>query len=355
MVSEQQPVVGAPVMPSPRVQAMHNSQGPTVDPALMAMVEQRHAPVQQVPAQERPMPPIQRAVEEYAQPVPEWHEAPRPHAAPVPEPRIEMPMPGYVSPIADSGGESFALPSRFAYYPFKDLYVSPFKMGHKAKLQSAAKQGSMQPVVEAVSTVIYSSDPQYKNLAFDLTLPDFWAVMHWLRLNSYTKMIFNHRDSCRNPEHLKKVKEGKLDEDSLLLRATINKTTLKTHELEYIPDPEVYKLQDQDPFYIAPPTMRDALDFLEHPLMRKPETRTEFAYLAQKASHLHGKESYVSIDERISWFERAPFAVGDMLDQFQAATKGYGVEEFIHMNCKVCGASRKSNIVLDASAFLSND
>lgn len=347
----------SPMQPaSPRVQSQQAAQygGVEVDPALMAIVEGR-APQAQAPVgpTARPAP---RKVEEYPQPEAEWHEPPRPRpmAAPT-QGMAENVMPGYQAPISDAEGESIALPSRFAYYPFKDLYVRPFKGGHLAKIARAAQTGSMQPLVEAVDTVVYCSDPEQKNLAFRLTMPDFWFVLHWLRHNSYTKPTYTHSDTCRNPEHLEKVAKGELHKDSLRMKATISSTTLKVHELEFIPNPAEFNLGMDASYELAPPTMRDALEFLEHPLMRRPETRVEFAYLAQKASHVHGVYEYKSLDERVEYVENASAGLALMLDQFATATKGYGVEEFIHMNCKVCGASRKSNIVLDASAFLSAD
>lgn len=351
MVPQSVEPIGAP---SPRVQAMQRAQGmapgPQIDPALMAAVEGRAV---QAPAPVRP--PMPRAPEVYAQPEAEWHETPRPHAQTFPVGSVENVMPGYQAPISDAEGESLALPSRFAYYQFKDLYVRPFKGGHLAKLARAASSGSLQPFVEAVDTVVYCSDPTIKNVAFKLTMPDFWFVLHWLRHNSYTKGTYTHSDTCRNEGHRERVAAKELDKATLRMQMTISKTTLTTHELEFIPNPEEFSLPELSGYYVAPPTMRDALEFLEHPLMRNQETRVEFAYLAQKASHLHGLYEYVPLDKRVEYVENAEASTSLMLDEFATAVKGYGVEESVTMNCKVCGASRKSNIVLDASTFLAND
>jgi hypothetical protein len=333
-------------------------QGVQIDPTLLAAVEgraiqqaQERAVAPQTPARPTPL----RAPEVYDQPEAEWHETPRPRVQSFPVGSVENVMPGYQAPISDAVGESVALPSRFAYYQFKDLYVQPFKGGHLAKLARAASSGSLQPLVEAVDTVVYCSDPTIKNVAFKLSMPDFWFVLHWLRHNSYTKSTYTHSDTCRNEDHRNKVASGELDKATLRMQTTISKTTLTTHELEFIPNPEEFSLPELSGYYVAPPTMRDALEFLEHPLMRDQKTRVEFAYLAQKASHIHGIYEYVPLDKRVEYVENADASTSLMLDDFAKAVKGYGVEESVIMNCKVCGASRKSNIVLDASHFLSAD
>src|SRR6185503_13223273 len=69
---------------------------------------------------------------------------------------------------------SFALPSNFWYYDFKDVYIKPFRGRNFSKLSRARDEESLLHVVEAVSSVIHNA--QYpQGLAFELTMPDFYG------------------------------------------------------------------------------------------------------------------------------------------------------------------------------------
>ena len=57
-------------------------------------------------------------------------------------PSVVNPDQGFTAPVADPEGASLGLPSKFAYYAFKDLYVKPFKARHLAKLSRAHAEGS---------------------------------------------------------------------------------------------------------------------------------------------------------------------------------------------------------------------
>jgi hypothetical protein len=360
------PMPPAPATPSPRIQRQNSGRTPDptqVDPALLDVLSGQSN--QQGGARSTGAPGINHnPLAQPQQQDPEWYQTPRPRpmAAPVDEPVVANPMPGYVVPLSDAAGSSLALPSHFGYYDFKDLYVRPFKNGHLAKLSRAKVEGTLQPMVETVSTVIYSSDPQYKNLAFDLTMPDFFFVMYWLRLNSYTKASFLHKDVCNNPEHREKVVNKELAPDTLELKRVIDKTQLVTHELEVIPDPKEFNLGEDSIYELNPPRMRDVLEFMDHPYMSKPELRVEFSYLAQQAAHIRLKaeykehpDHYASLEQRIDYIENLALDKVELVKRFEKLMKGYGVEESVTMNCRVCGASRASKIVLGASSFLSFD
>lgn len=340
-----------------------------VDPQLMGMVQSSgnsgvyHNPMNSTHRKAMQNQMVQQAQQELAgqaygaeaqgQPAPEWYATPQPQAANVDAPMIRNPMPGFVVPLADSGGSSLALPSHFAYYGFKDLYVVPFKNAHLAKLQRAHAEQSLQPVVEVVSTVVYTSTPGYKNLAFELTMPDFFFVLFWLRMHSFTKTQFIHKTKCTNPEHLQAVKEGKYLADTLDIKRVIDKTTLATHELDYIPDPEEFNFGPESDIQFSPPRMRDVLEFLDHPMMRDPNTRTEFSYLAQQASHIQGIDAHLTLDQRIDIVENLEPDYAALIKKFEKVMKSYGVEESVQVQCKGCGASRKSPISLGAHSFLS--
>lgn len=359
-----------PARPAMAAMPQNVVSNPAIDPNLMASMQGLgqpgvyHNPMNPAhAAAARANPGVQYGMIEDSVPLeapaapaaPEWYETPRPIAADVTQPVIRNPQPGFVVPMADKDGTSVALPSRFAYYGFKDLYVVPFRNGHLAKLQRANTEGNLQPVVEVVSSVIYTSTPGYQNLAFQLTMPDFFFVLYWLRLNSFTKASFTHKTKCTNPDHVQAVKDGKMAEDTLQIKRIVDKTTLITRELEEIPDPEVFNFGPDSDLVFNPPRMQDVLEFLDHPFMQDPNTRVEFSYLAQQASHVQSSKEYLSLERRIDMVENFDLDTVQLLKQFEKAMKSYGVEESIMVTCKGCGASRKSTISLDASAFLSFD
>jgi hypothetical protein len=346
--------------PSPSQQVAMNRPTPAVaKPAVAAAIEKMNNPGID-PALVKAMsgnPPGHGSA--YAEPAQQWHQAPKPHAAPIEHDSqtVKNPTPGFVVAQADSDGTSVMLPSRFAFYGFEDLYVKPFRSGHLAKLSRANVERSLQQVVETVSTVIYTSTPGYSNLAFHLTMPDFYFVLYWLRQNSFTKSQYVHRDICVNHKHVERVEKGELDIESLKLTQIINNSTVRTIELERVPDPEVYNLND-DPsgLRLSPPTMLDVLEFMDDPMMKDANTRQEFAYLAQQAAHVAGTDeegNRLSLRARIDLVESFSADNVMMLKDYEDLLKSYGVQEKVRLQCKVCGASKDSSLSLDASTFLS--
>lgn len=275
-------------------------------------------------------------------------------------PAIVNPMPGFTAPVADPEGVSLALPSRFAFYKFQDLYVRPFKGLHLSKLSRAHAEGSLQLLVETVSSVLSTTTPGVGPLGFELTLPDFYFVLYWLKQNSYTKSSFVHKTQCTNHEHLEKVGKGELVPETLHIAQVISKGHLTVNELENIPDPQYFKFKDDVPFYLSPATMRTAIEFAESPKMSTVE-HEEFEYLAQLGSFvqhknfLHSDQGYWTLEQRAKAMEEADGDEIRLIQEFEKALEGYGVDEKVTVTCKVCGASRVTKVSLDAHSFLSAD
>lgn len=286
--------------------------------------------------------------------------------------------PGIVNPVADGLNTSVDLPSRFAYYGFTDLYVRPFVAKHLAKLQKANREQSLLAMVEAVSAVCYTTTPGFEQtpMAFELTLPDFFFVMHWLRLNSFTKSNYVHTTECKNERHLERVSyfknakeyekqfaDGELTEeeftnirtqalhpDSLTTSLLITNTTLKINMLDTIPDPSAYKFAGEDRIKFRPPSMRDVIEFAEAPEMLSEE-RSEFSFLAQLASHIQHVSGYLTLRQRINIVGECSGDQVALLKGFEKQLKDYGVEEKVRVTCKECGASSESKISLAAHSF----
>lgn len=307
--------------------------------------------------------------------------APAPVAAAIPPAMNQVPMvkPGFTTAIADGESMSLDLPSRFAYYGFQDVYARPFVAKHLAKLQKAHRERSMLPIVEAVSAVCFTTDPRYQGdpIAFDLSLPDFFFVLYWLRLNSFTKSNYVHTAECDNPEHVERVsysinmekltqaclngeiteeefldKQKKaLPKESLQISQLVTSTDLKINELETIPDPAIYHFSETSRMFFRPPTMRDVLEFAEAPQMRDPEQRTEYAFLAQLASHIQHMDERMTLAQRIAIVENATPDQVELIKDFEREIRNYGVVEKIKVQCKECGATKESKISIAAHSF----
>jgi hypothetical protein len=288
-------------------------------------------------------------------------------------------MPGFQTPVADGSAFSLGLPSRFAFYGFKDVYVKPFLAKHIAKLQKAHREQSLQPVVEAVSSVMYTSDPAWDGvpLAFELTLPDFYFVLFWLRQNSFTKSNFVHSTLCKDPTHKKRVDYGlrieefqamvragqmtqehyaeiesqMMPESSLEISQLVTSASVKVTELETIPDPEVYHFSDTSAMVFRPPTMRDVIEFAEHPKMQNPAERAEFSFLAQLATHVQHSEFHLTLDQRVAIVENATPDQVQLIKDYDKAVRNYGVDQTVKIQCKGCGAMSESKLSLAAHSF----
>lgn len=256
--------------------------------------------------------------------------------------------PGFTNPTSDPEAISIDLPSRFAFYDFKDLYVKPFRAFHLAKLSKAHEDRSLMPMVEAVSSVLSTSLNGVSNLGFKLCVNDFYFVLYWLKMHSFTKATLVNTNYCINPEHFAKVERKELPEESLKIMTTVTSSDLKITNLENLPDVERFVLPA--PFYCRPATMQDSVEFMENPNWLD----AEFQYLGKLASNFSSRNNPgISLLERIEILKNFDGDTCLMLEDYEKAIDCFGVEEKIILNCSVCGASRESKLSLDAHSFLS--
>lgn len=310
---------------------------------------------------------VQRPV---AQPVPQPMAAPmrnQPQAHPVsyqtqaPHPPLMQPqqgtvkntMPGFENAIADGESMSLALPSRFAYYGFNDCYVQPLRARHLAKLQKAHREQSLLPIVEAVSAVMFTTEPTYagRALAFDLSLPDFYMALYWLRMNSFTKSNYIHRTRCTGAEHMAKVDRGEMDADTLQIQQVITKTQLEVVELERIPDPEIYHFSDTSSMIFRPPTMRDVVEFSESPELQDENEREEFTFLAQLATHIQHRDLQLTLAQRVEIIKDATADQVELIQAFERELGDFGVVDKVEVQCKHCGHTQKTKLNIAAHSF----
>lgn len=249
---------------------------------------------------------------------------------------------------------SIDLPSGFVFYSFKALSAKLITARQQAKFTQASQQSSMRIVVEAISSCLGDGIS-----AKSLTLPDFFYVMYWLRLNSYTNFDFNHVAVCRDPEHHRKVIAKEMAPETLKSIHVLKATTLVEKQLPGVPS-----LPDRVAKYglvLQPAFMEDVISVDE----MKPNgvDDTEWAYIASIACYispyqeraLGGKDdgSPLSFADRIRIAEDLPGDVARAITtEWEEKINSYGVEESITVKCGGCGAAVRTEVQISAPDFL---
>lgn len=238
---------------------------------------------------------------------------------------------------------SVDLPSNFLFYSFKELRVELIKGRHQAKFARAAETRNMQTLVEAVSSTIGTPGVT----AFDLTVPDFYWLLYWHKLNSFTKSKFINTTECDNPEHRREVFEGKKSPESLVIQTYINKSSLVETKLDVIPD-LVAESNLPASLRLKPPLMRDIIDYVDHPNGEEPELQL----LGQFATMVDGITQTLPFNDRLTLVEDLTADQLQFLRDYETSINNYGIEETINVKCKECGASKTVRLSIDAFSFL---
>lgn len=236
-------------------------------------------------------------------------------------------------------------PSQFYFYKFDELSIRKMRGIHQARMNTAASQESLKLTVEAVSSLLSVS-------AYDLTIPDFYWVLYWLRQNSYLRTPLTHTARCKDTDHLIAVAKGTKPEKSLYSVSIVNSTTLVERPLDikaleaYVAPPELEGI----PLYVC--TMRDMVDVLE--FEERPDW-AEFSWLSDYAAflgHTDDKGKRLSIEKRIEIAAKMEVDQLSALSEYMSLTSDYGVQEKIKTTCSDCGALIESEVSINANMFL---
>ncbi len=268
-----------------------------------------------------------------------------------------------VNPSSEDEYLNYEMPSNFLFYDFKDIYIKPFKGRNFSKLARARDEESLLHTVEAVSSVIYTSqDPERKGLAFDLTLPDFYSCLYWLRMNSFLKHGLTHQTMCRSRRHHDWVNKGYrvmedengnpvLDEqgnqqivqilpDTLKYQTTVTRGSLVVNKLNSIP--EGFDL-DADDIYLVPVTMRDIVELTTNETIDR--------YTARTASSFQFKSHKASLQERMARVDDLSADDIATITSWEKAASKYGPDESFQWTCKTCGFKHDEMLKLEAHSF----
>ena len=271
---------------------------------------------------------------------------------------VSNPVPAITGLLPCAQSTSVSLPSRFSYYPFKQLYIKPLGTLQIAKLNRGAHEDSYLPLLEVMETCV-STVEGFSTPACWLSIADFYYLLYWLRFESFPKNDkLLHTSICSNPEHIKRIRAGEegWDVNTLEVKIRVDRSELEIIELEQKPDPEHYKLNTPN-WYMRPPTMFDFVQF-----MSKPEwlQDSEIHYLAMLAMMLEYDDPAVpmaekrakSFEEKIEFVKTLTAAEDDLIREFEVLVSGFGVQEKINVTCKRCGASWEDYVSVDALSFL---
>lgn len=306
----------------------------------------------------------------------ETFEFPRERGTPAPPPdapQTVAPKPPAPAPIqnektyAETDPEFFSidLPSGFQFYDFKHISARTLMAAHQAKFSRAQKEEKLRYTVEGISGTLEPS-----RSAFDLSVADFYFLMYWQRVNSYSKNPMLVTSYCDNTQHNEKVYIGyeaeepapdsteeapktvkvhkKMEEDTLKTEVLLNNTTLETKYLDPV-DFDAWPIKTKYDLHIE--TMRDVVEVTEF-LGDTEDITEEDLYLIKYAVFVRRREDRQTLKDRMAVVATIP--PDDMVefDQYIEAVTAYGVSEFAVVKCKGCGASSKVKITLDALTFL---
>ncbi len=263
--------------------------------------------------------------------------------------KVEAPT---VTPKTSADQYSLDLPSRFSYYDFKDVYGTPLRVPHIAKIAKAHETRDLQMQVEAVSSVL-STPGGDKNIAMQLTMADYVSVLYWLRMVSYPKQQMRHYSRCDNEQHLADVEAGRKTQESLKIETVVLASDMKTKYLDNIPDPEEYSVTvDGILIPFGPETLGDTIEFLSHAHWADEE----FQYKSRIAAVLKLEKA---TGRKWTWDQRIQF-VDEFMTPYDAVKAlefadimdDYGVIETIETQCKGCGSKGVSQLSADPLMFL---
>lgn len=249
-----------------------------------------------------------------------------------------------ITRLAEAEGVAVELPSRFLFYPFKDLFIHPLRLFHLPKVAQARADRSLLTLLEVVSSVLTTSDPRYKHkpLAFDLTEQDFYYTLYWLRKANFTNVSFIHTTQCQHEPHLREVDEGKVEAESLRISEYVTKSRLVQKQLDK--NLVVPTVGPQPGVRIRPRTMGAAADVQEYPDHAK---MPDFEFRQNIAQRLD-----IDFFRALDFVDMlTPREIETVLD-FEESLGDYGIKEKIRVRCKHCGVERETETVMSAPTFL---
>ncbi len=265
-------------------------------------------------------------------------------------------MPAQPKPDAqvDPSLTAVDLPSQFIFYPFKALSVKPIRGVHQAKFVRSSREQANRHMADAISTLLSDGVSSY-----DLTLPDYYWLLYFLRLTFYPKSQLIHKSVCTNPQHVLDVSNGVRPKESLINVTNVARTTIKDTVLNYEEAMKGFdedgalrtELQDVYNLELYPSTVRD---MVELELMHSPDPDfAEVEFLADVATFVRGRNgAQLPLKDRIEMVGNFPPHLMELIEDYRERITNYGAEETIKVKCMECGADIVTQVSISAHSFL---
>ena len=251
----------------------------------------------------------------------------------------------YQQPIPKELDDSVTvpLPSKYIPYTFKSLQVKPFTGFQMSKFHKAKESSSLKDLVDAATSCIQGAT------ANELTMQDFQWLLYYLRLTSLSNRTYNFVAVCNHSDHVNKVVEGVLPEDTLRTLEAMRMPMLDEQALQVptTPLPNLTSLQVV-PGHLF---MQDLIDYEAE----YSEPDEEIDWLATRAFHLSSVEGKANLPlkVRVGVVQKLSPEAIDELETWVDAISNYGVNESITSTCGECGQKITTKVNISAHSFCS--
>lgn len=254
------------------------------------------------------------------------------HVLPVdrslPPTRAKVFKPKVKPPIDSRYIELTELPSRFLPYEQRSLYIRPFSVLELKLIARSIELNSIDYITQAIDNCIDLD-------VYSLTIPDYFYLYYWLRIESYPNTPYYCNWECNELQADKSVCGHKN-----VSPLTQNEMTVSYLESNLITDSR-----------------------LDYPRVRLLEDLT-IAALEKKGSRQLFSSDDLLLVEAAKWIKDGDTIFDKIkilesqpdLRLYESAfhlnqTIQYGVYEFTLVTCGRCGAKRRFKVSLDASKF----
>ena len=264
----------------------------------------------------------------------------------------------------DSSYLEIDLPSRYKFYDFKHLYITPFKQKHLRKMIQAQTNKNPRYLAEVINSCI-ACEKGYKDLVYRLCHEDYTYLQYWERIHSFPNLGYMQMVECNNPEHIEKVNRGEWPKASLTFPQAVNKMALNVNFLDddkeydfsaYIPK----TLKDRFPeVSLHVPFMEDYLQLLELAEHEAPSNDPEQGLSwfmtgvpACMLTIVNEEGKTLSLKEKFEIIDDLDIESVFLLHEVKNEVPEFGVNQILHAKCPRCGAVRTVELVLNAHSFL---
>lgn len=232
-------------------------------------------------------------------------------------------------PIDSRYIELTELPSRFIPYEAQSLYIRPFSVMELKLIARSVEQNSIDYISQAIDNCIDLD-------VYSLTIPDYFYLYYWLRIESYPNTPYYCKWECNEIQ----------TDESVCGHQNISPLTQNEISISYLEE-----------------NQQITNSLLDYPRVRLLEDLTIAALEKNGIRKLFSSDDLLLI-EAAKWvkegstiFDKIKILEGQPdLSLYEAAihlnqTVQYGVYEFTLVTCGRCGAKRRFKVSLDASKF----